>query len=94
MRDQIAHARSVARVLWKLGWSVVVVGILGLAGVVVGYLAGELDLEQAFLAATGTVLGSILSGAGAYGSATNVSLGASRLELNLLDIAHESPGDQ
>ncbi len=63
---KIEHARTVERALTRLGWSVVVIGSLGIAGIAVFLAIGEIDLEQALGTALGTVLASILSGAAAY----------------------------
>jgi hypothetical protein len=42
---------------------------------------GDLSTEQAISLILGTCLATILSGATAYGSGTNVGLGAERLEI-------------
>ncbi len=78
---RIEHARAVERALTRLGWSVVVIGSLGIAGIAVFLAIGEIDIEQALGTALGTVLASILSGAAAYGSGVNIGLGAERLAL-------------
>jgi hypothetical protein len=80
-RTKVDHARHVERVLQWLGWSVVVLATTSLVGFVGLWMAGRLSGGQAFGASLGTILGSILSGASAYGSGVNVGLGAERLEL-------------
>ncbi|MFN8131522.1 MAG: hypothetical protein U0R70_08240 [Solirubrobacteraceae bacterium] len=81
VEGKIEHARTVERALTRLGWSVVVIGSLGIAGIAVFLAIGEIDIEQALGTALGTVLASILSGAAAYGSGVNIGLGAERLAL-------------
>jgi hypothetical protein len=60
---------------------VVVLATVSLVGFVGLWMVGRLTGGQAFGASLGTILGSILSGANAYGSGVNVGLGAERLEL-------------
>ena len=78
---KVEHARQVERALLWLGWSVAVLGITGVAAFSALWAIGGLTAEQAVGAILGTALGAILSGASAYGSGTNVGLGAERLEL-------------
>jgi hypothetical protein len=80
-RFKIDHARQVERVLQWLGWSVAVLATMSLVGFVGLWMAGRLTGGQAVGASLGTIIGSILSGATAYGSGVNVGLGAERLEL-------------
>jgi hypothetical protein len=63
------------------------VGFVGL------WMAGRLTGGQAVGASLGTIIGSILSGATAYGSGVNVGLGAERLEVaaNLARDLPDSP---
>ena len=67
--------------LQRLGWSVGVLGLAGVAIFAVLWAIGDLDIEQAISLILGTCLATILSGATAYGSGVNVGLGAERLEL-------------
>jgi hypothetical protein len=99
-RLEIDHARSVERMLQLLGWSVAVLATMSLVGFVALWMAGRLTGGQAVGASLATIVGSILSGASAYGSGVNVGLGAERLELAATlalgpahDVAgqHESP---
>ncbi len=80
-RFEIDHARQVERALQWLGWSVAVLATVSLIGFVALWMAGRLTGGQAAGASLGTIIGSILSGATAYGSGVNVGLGAERLEL-------------
>jgi hypothetical protein len=80
-RFKIEHARMVERVLQWLGWTVAVLGTVSLIGLVGLWLLGRISGGQALAASLGTTLGSILSGATAYGSGVNIGLGAERLEL-------------
>jgi hypothetical protein len=80
-RAKIDHARQVERVLQLLGWSVAVLATLSLVGFLGLWMSGRLTGGQAFGASLLTIVGSILSGATAYGSGVNVGLGAERLEL-------------
>ncbi len=80
-RFKIHHARQVERALQWLGWSVAVLATTSLIGFVALFLAGRLTGGQAVGASLGTIIGSILSGATAYGSGVNIGLGAERLEL-------------
>lgn len=79
--SRLDHARRIERLLQRLGWFVVAVGVVG-TGVFVGFwIAGELNAEQAVSLLLGTMLATVLSGATAYGSGVNIGLGAARLEL-------------
>jgi hypothetical protein len=80
-RFKIEHARQVERALQWMGWSVAVIGSFSLIGLVGLWLVGRISGGQALAASLGTTLGSILSGATAYGSGVNIGLGAERLEL-------------
>jgi hypothetical protein len=78
---KVEHARRVEVILQWLGWSVAVLGVMGIASFSVLWVVGGLSAEQALSLLFGTALASILSGAAAYGSGVNVGLGAERLEL-------------
>jgi hypothetical protein len=84
---KVEHARGVEEFLQRLGWSVAVLGVVGVAAFSVLWATGELDVEQAVSLILGTALAVILSGAAAYGSGVNVGLGAERLELAARDRA-------
>ena len=78
---KVEHARKVGHVLQWLGWSVICLGVVGIAAFSVLWAIGEVDAEQALGLILGTALASILSGAAAYGSGVNLGLGADRLSL-------------
>jgi len=78
---KVEHAREVEGFLLRLGWSVAVLGLVGVAVYAVLWGLGELNIDQAISLILGTCLATILSGATAYGSGTNVGLGAERLEI-------------
>jgi hypothetical protein len=78
---KIDHARHVERVLQWLGWTVAVLATTSLVGFTGLWMAGRLTGGQAVGASLGTIVGSILSGATAYGSGVSVGLGAERLEV-------------
>ena len=78
---KVEHARKVGQVLQWLGWSVVCLGVVGMAAFAVLWAIGDVDAEQAVGLILGTALASILSGAAAYGSGVNLGLGAERLSL-------------
>jgi hypothetical protein len=78
---KIEHARKVGQALQWLGWSVVCLGIIGIAAFAVLWAIGEVDVEQALGLILGTALASVLSGAAAYGSGVSLGLGAERLDL-------------
>jgi hypothetical protein len=78
---KVEHAREVEGFLLRLGWSVAVLGLVGVAIYAVLWGLGDLNIDQAVSLILGTCLATILSGATAYGSGTNVGLGAERLEI-------------
>jgi NADPH-dependent curcumin reductase CurA len=78
---QVEHARKVGHVLQWLGWSVMCLGVVGVAAFAVLWAIGDVDAEQAVGLIVGTALASVLSGAAAYGSGVNLGLGAERLSL-------------
>jgi hypothetical protein len=63
----------------RLGWLVLMLGVIGLGAIALQWLLGDLTAERALAAAGGTTLATILSGAAAYGSGTNIGLSAARL---------------
>jgi hypothetical protein len=77
--ERVEHALMVERVLTRLGWLVLMLGVIGLGAIASQWLLGDLTAEKALAAAGGTTLATILSGAAAYGSGTNIGLSAARL---------------
>lgn len=80
---RIAHAFKVERVLTWLGWTVAVVGVLAIAGEVGSAIAGATSWSRAVVTSFGILAATVLSGATAYGSGTNVGLAAARLQRDL-----------
>jgi hypothetical protein len=78
---RVAHAHKVEGILHFLGWLVAVLGLIGICAFGVMWATGDLNAEQAVSLILGAALGSILSGATAYGSGVNIGLGAERLEI-------------
>ena len=78
---KVEHAREVEGFRRRLGWSVAVLGLVGVGVFAVLWGLGDLNSEQAISLILGTCLATILSGTTAYGSGTNVGLGAERLEI-------------
>jgi hypothetical protein len=78
---KVEHAREVEGFLVRLGWAVAALGLLGVVVYAVLWGLGDLGTDQAISLILGTCLATILSGATAYGSGTNVGLGAERLEI-------------
>lgn len=89
---RVERARVVARLMRRLGWVSLVLGVMALVGIVALLLVGQLDAEQAFLAAAGTALVSLMSGASAYGSGMSLTLNASRLARELANEAKAAEG--
>jgi hypothetical protein len=84
---KVEHAREVEDFLQRLGWSVAVLGLVGVAVFGVLWAIGDVNAEQGVSLILGTCLASILSGATAYGSGVNVGLGAERLDIAARDEA-------
>src|ERR1700733_14972292 len=78
---KVEHAREVEGFLLRLSGGGGVLGLIGVVVYAVLWGLGDLSTEQAISLILGTCLATILSGATAYGSGTNVGLGAERLEL-------------
>jgi hypothetical protein len=77
--EMVSHARAVSQLLTRLGWAVLVIGVLAVVGTLVELALGDISLERALGLMLGTSLAGILSGATAYGAGTNVGLSAERL---------------
>jgi hypothetical protein len=80
---RIAHALKVERVLLWLGWIVAVVGALAILWQVGAAILGATSWSRAVVTSFGILAATVLSGATAYGSGTNVGLGAARLQRDL-----------
>jgi hypothetical protein len=52
--DRVEHALMVERVLTRLGWLVLMLGVIGLGAITVEWLSGDLTTEKALAAAGGT----------------------------------------
>ncbi len=80
-QDRIAHAFLVERILTRLGWVVLGIGAVSLAGIAVLWLEASITLTTAMGAAAATLVGTVLAGAGAYGSGTKIGIAASQFAL-------------
>jgi len=80
-QDRITHAFQVEQVLTRLGWLVLAIGAVSLAGIVVLWLDARIALTTAMGAAAATLVGTVLAGAGAYGSGTKIGIAASQFAL-------------
>jgi hypothetical protein len=90
---KVEHARQVEGILQWLGWSVALLGLVGIVVFAVLWVAGQLGAEQAIGLILGTALATIMSGATVYGSGVNVGLGAERLDLAVRSAGQHSPAD-
>ena len=82
---KVGLAREAEGVLKWLGWSVAVLGALGIAVFAGLWAVGDLNAEQGISLILGTALTTVLSGATAYASGVNLGLGAERLDLAARD---------
>ncbi len=80
VEGRIQHALRVERVLVNLGWFVAVVGVVAVLATLGTALWGETSWSRALVAAFGILAATVLSGAAAYGSGTNIGLAAVRLK--------------
>ena len=80
---RINRARQVARVLRRLGWLTLAVGVLALVGTSYFYATGEIDAEKLFTLIVGSVLVTVMTGVTAYAASMNLTLSASRLARGL-----------
>jgi hypothetical protein len=85
---RVEQARHVGIVLQRLGWSVAVLGVIGVLAFSALWAAGDLDVEQGVSLILGTALAVILSGATSYGAGVNLGLGAERLDLAAAEAAN------
>jgi hypothetical protein len=81
VQDRITHAFQVERVLTRLGWVVLGIGAVSLAGIAALWLDAQVTLTTAMGAAAATLVGTVLAGASAYGSGTKIGIAASQFAL-------------
>lgn len=80
---RIEHAFAVERILTWLGWLVAGVGVLAILWQLGAAVLGITDWSRAVYVCLGILAATVLSGATAYGSGTNVGLAAARLRRDL-----------
>lgn len=83
VQGRITHALKVERTLLALGWLVAVVGVLAIAWEIGSAVLGYTSWTRAGLSSFGILAATVLSGATAYGSGTNIGLAAMRLQRDL-----------
>lgn len=79
------HALKVEHFLITLGWFVTGVGVLGIAATIGAAVFGDTSWQRALAGAFGILAATVLSGAAAYGSGTNIGLSAMRLQRDLAE---------
>lgn len=75
----------VERLLTKIGWLMLFLGIIGMLGVAGQSLLGNMSWQRAGAGIFGILAATVLSGATAYGAGTNVGLSAFNLKLRLAE---------
>ena len=80
---RIARAERVERLLLRLGWVVVIAGVVAIAAEVVAMVVGQDDPLDGLVVIGGVVLGLVLTGAVALGAAVNVGLNLERLRRDM-----------
>ena len=80
---RIARAERVERLLLRLGWVVVIAGVVAIAAEVVAMVVGHDDPLDGLVVIGGVVLGLVLAGAVALGAAVNVGLNLERLRRDM-----------
>jgi hypothetical protein len=83
VEGRIEHALRVERILVNLGWFVAGVGVVAVVSTLGTAVVGETSWSRALVAAFGILAATVLSGAAAYGSGTNIGLAAMRLKRDL-----------
>jgi hypothetical protein len=73
----------VERLLLRLGWVVVIAGVVAIAAEVVAMVVGQDDPLDGLVVIGGVVLGLVLAGAVALGAAVNVGLNLERLRRDM-----------
>ncbi len=76
---RIARAELAERILIRLGWVVLVVGVIAVVAEVVAIASGFDDVADGVVTIAGIVLGVILVGAAAFGSGVNIGINLERL---------------
>ena len=79
LQGRVEHALKVERFLTTLGWFVAAVGVVAVAITLVMAVTGAMGWQRALASAFGILAATVLSGAAAYGSGTNIGLSAARL---------------
>jgi hypothetical protein len=77
--SRIARAELAERLLIRLGWAVLVVGVVAVVAEVAAIATGVDDLSDGVVIISGILLGVILAGAAAFGSGVNIGINLERL---------------
>lgn len=77
---RVEHALKVERLLVNLGYLVAAIGVLGILVTLFEAVTGSISWYRAGMLALGVLTATVLSGAAAYGSGTNIGLSAMRLQ--------------
>jgi type IV secretory pathway VirB2 component (pilin) len=79
LQGRVEHALKVERFLTWLGWLVAMVGVVAVVVTLTLAITGSMGWQRALISAFGILAATVLSGATAYGSGTNIGLSAARL---------------
>lgn len=88
---RIMRARSVGRVLRRVGWYTAAAGLVSLAFTIYFVITGDVTGDEAVKVITGTILGTLLTGITAYGSGSGLTLAASNLARRMEQSAASAP---
>ncbi len=77
--SRIARAELAERLLIRLGWAVLVIGVVAVVAEMAAIVAGADDLSDGVVTISGILLGVILAGAAAFGSGVNIGINLERL---------------
>ncbi len=80
---RMERAFAAERLLTRLGWLMLALGLIGIVVVAVQFVAGGTSWQRAAAGVLGILAATVLSGATAYGAGTNVGLAAVNLRLRL-----------
>ncbi|MEZ5185765.1 MAG: hypothetical protein R2720_08470 [Candidatus Nanopelagicales bacterium] len=83
LHARVERAFTAERLLTKLGWLMLALGVIGIVVVVAQLALGNTSWQRAAAGVLGIVAATVLSGATAYGAGTNVGLSAVNLKLRL-----------